>query len=448
MTMEDALLRHNARVPRYTSYPTAPHFSPLEATDYADLLAELPEEGGLSAYIHIPYCREMCWYCGCHTQATRKYAPVESYVSVLLREMRMLAEITGPRRIRHIHFGGGSPSMLQPDDFSRIMEALHGCHDIAEGAEIAIEGDPRGISHDRVAAYARAGVNRISFGVQDFNPRVQAAINRLQLYAVVADAVALCRDFGIRHINFDLMYGLPLQGLDDIARTVEQSLSLAPDRIALFGYAHVPWMKKHMRLIRDEDLPDARQRLRQFALGAEMLTAAGLQAVGIDHFVAPGDTMADAMRARQLVRNFQGYTTDDAVAMLGFGASSIGRLPQGYVQNITPLSAYRKAVQEKTLPAARGCRITAEDRLRGGIISDLMCYLEADIAVHLQRAGQDEARFDAILQGFADLQAEGLLQVEGRLLRIAPAARPAARIAAARFDNYFAAGAQRHAQAA
>lgn len=448
MTIEDGLLRHNARVPRYTSYPTAPHFSALDAAEYTAQLAALPQEGAVSAYIHIPYCREMCWYCGCHTQATRKYAPVEDYVSILQREMRMLADITGPRRINHIHFGGGSPTMLQPDDFSRIMETLATCHSIAKDAEIAIEGDPRAITHDRVMAYARAGVNRISFGVQDVNPRVQEAINRVQPYAVLAQAVDLCRSFGINRINFDLMYGLPLQDEDDVARTVEQSMRLSPDRVALFGYAHVPWMKKHMRLIRDEDLPDARQRLRQFARGEQMLAEAGMQAVGIDHFVKPADDMAEALRARQLVRNFQGYTTDDAVAMLGFGASSIGRLRDGYVQNITPLSAYRKAVLEKTLPVARGCRMTGEDTLRAGIISDLMCYLEVDIAAHLRRAGQDEGRFDDILAGLADLQADELLTVDGRRVCVSPAARPAARIAAARFDSYFAQGAQRHAQAA
>ena len=327
--MKSKILAYNAQVPRYTSYPTAPHFKPLAAADYAAWLSRLEGDAhDLSIYIHIPFCAEMCWYCGCHTTATRKYAPIEDYVTLLLREMDIAAAFMPARgTVRHIHFGGGSPSMLYAPDFTRIMQKLRVLFDIAPDAEIALEADPRGITRDRAEAYAAAGVNRASFGVQDFSPAVQAAINRVQSYDTVARAAETLRGAGVAQLNFDLMYGLPLQTAADARASAEKALSLAPARVALFGYAHVPWMKKHMRLIREAELPDASARLDQFAAAEEALRAGGMQAVGLDHFCAAGDEMLQARDMRGLMRNFQGYTTDTARTLLGFGLSSIGRLP-------------------------------------------------------------------------------------------------------------------------
>lgn len=444
-----AILKYNAQLPRYTSYPTAPHFGAADGAAHAAALAALDPATPVSLYVHVPFCREMCWYCGCNTSATRKYAPVEDYITLLLREARMLQDTIGQRLpVAHLHFGGGSPSMLSPEDFSRLMDALRQHFDFRADAEIAIEADPRGISHDRAEAYARAGVNRGSFGIQDFSPVVQAAINRMQPAAVVRRAVDLFRHFGIDNINFDLMYGLPRQTCDDVALTVETSLAMAPQRIAVFGYAHVPWMKKHMRLIRDEDLPDAAERLRQFALAERMLTGAGMHAIGIDHFVTATDDMYNACREKQLTRNFQGYTTDSATTLLGLGASSICRLPAGFAQNATTVTEYRDALLDGKLPVAKACAITAEDRLRGAIISDLMCYLECDVEALLARHGQDAGAFDDILTDMQDLAADGLVLPDGRSLRIPSAARQAARLVAARFDAYLGGAAKRHAQVA
>lgn len=448
--LKQKILSYNAQVPRYTSYPTAPHFAALTAQGYGDWLGQLPvQAAGVSVYFHIPFCTEMCWYCGCHTTATRKYAPVEDYVTLLLREMDIAAGFLPARqKLRHVHFGGGSPSMLSPADFTRIMEKLRALFDVADDAEIAIEADPRGVTHDRAEAYAAMGVNRASFGIQDFSPAVQAAINRPQSYDTVAKAAERLYDFGIDRLNFDLMYGLPLQTLDDVRATAEKSMTLAPERIALFGYAHVPWMKKHMRLIRDEDLPDAAARIDQFAASESILSAHGMLPVGLDHFCMAGDDMLRARDEKKLARNFQGYTTDAADVLLGFGLSSIGRLPQGFAQNHANITEYSAAVLRGDLPTARGYAMMGEDYLRSDVISDLMCYLSADIEQILQRHGYSADLFDKTLAGFADMEAEGLLQCKGRQLRIDPAARQMVRVAAARFDAYFTGGQKRHVQAA
>lgn len=447
--MKEKILKYNAQIPRYTSYPTAPHFMPKTADDYARGLAALPAGTGISAYVHVPFCREMCWYCGCHTTATRKYAPVEDYLTLLHREIRMTAEKAGGRlALSHLHFGGGSPTMLQPDDFRRTMDVLRESFTFLPDAEIAIEADPRGVSHDKAEAYGDCGVNRASFGIQDFSPAVQAAINRRQSFATVEKSVELLRRFGVKGINFDLMYGLPLQTVNDIADTVAQSLSLAPGRIAMFGYAHVPWMKKHMRLIRDEDLPDAAARIDQFSFAESLLRDAGMEPVGLDHFAMLGDSMLDALRRKTLARNFQGYTTDNAAALLGFGVSSISRLPEGFYQNTPHMTEYSAAILAKNLPVAKGRTLDAQDRLRADIIGQLMCYFTADVPAILNQHGRDPDEFSAVMSGLADMAADGLVTIDDGRIHVAEAARQAVRVVASRFDAYFTPQQNKHAQTA
>jgi oxygen-independent coproporphyrinogen-3 oxidase len=338
--------------------------------------------------------------------------------------------------------------MLQPNDFRRIMESLRKHFCFADQAEIAIEADPRGATHDRVEAYKECGVTRASFGVQDFSTHVQVAINRVQSFATVEKAVNLFQRLGVNNINFDLMYGLPRQSLDDIAATIEKSLHFSPKRIAHFGYAHVPWMKKHMRLIHDQDLPDAVLRIDQFALAEKMLTSAGMTSVGLDHFVTADDDMLHALHARKLARNFQGYTTDNSPALIGLGMSSISRTEQGFFQNYPNITEYRQSILDGKLPCVRGRLVTDEDALRACIISDLMCYLSVNIGDILMRRGKPTDYFDDILQSLTDLSDDGLLTVQNRIVTISPEARQATRIAAARFDAYFTGPGKKHAQAA
>lgn len=448
--IHDALLRHNRNTPRYTSYPTAPHFSDaVTAETTSGWLAGVSEEEDLSLYIHIPYCRKMCWYCGCNTRATRKYSPVSHYVEYLLRELKLAASSIGQNRVvSHIHFGGGSPSMLSPQDFDSIMQAARTRFTISPEAEIAIEIDPRELTEAKVAAYAKAGVNRVSFGIQDFHEDVQRAVNRRQPFYKVYDAIKLVRTYGIDIINLDLLYGLPHQTAEKIRANVNFAQALEPTRVTLFGYAHVPWMKKHMRLIDEAALPGARARLEQFDAGAEQLAIHGYQPVGLDHFVKPEDPMLAALENHTLRRNFQGYTTDKASQLLGLGVSAIGALNQGYYQNCTDTRSYFRMIDEGILPVAKGRSLTEEDRLRRSIIEELMCYGEIDLDAHCAgrkvKANMFADAFDELLI----LAKDELVTIKGSRISVATGASQAVRLVCAAFDSYLAPAPAQHAQVA
>ncbi|MEK9725278.1 MAG: radical SAM protein, partial [Rhodospirillaceae bacterium] len=281
--------------------------------------------------------------------------------------------------VSHVHWGGGTPTIVDPADFAAVMARIAERFDIRSDAEIAVEVDPRTLTPAMAAALAGAGVNRASLGIQDFNPRVQAAINRVQSFAQTQDVVSMLRDLGIRGINRDLMYGLPFQGLDEVLATVDRTLELGPDRISLFGYAHVTWMKTHQKMIDVAALPDGPARWHQAETAAERLTGAGYRRIGFDHFARPGDPLALALEAGKLRRNFQGYTDDAADTLIGFGASSIGSLPAGYVQNVSGLGEWRRAVEAGRFAAVRGRALDADDRMRRDLINRLICDMTVDL---------------------------------------------------------------------
>ena len=394
----DLIARYDQRVPRYTSYPTAPHFTAdIGPAAYASWLRTVPASEALSLYIHVPFCAELCLYCGCHTTVARRYTPVAAYVELLAREIALVAgELGGRRPVAHLHWGGGTPTILSPEDLRRVSATLATRFDIRPGAEIAIEIDPRTLTLPHVEALARIGVTRASLGVQDFDPTVQATIRRLQSYETTALVVDWLRAAGIAGINLDLMYGLPHQSEATVRRSVEQALRLAPDRLALFGYAHVPWMKRHQALLPEAALPGAAERLAQMQAAAETILAAGYEAIGLDHFAKSGDALAGRRKAGHLHRNFQGYTTDEARTLIGFGTSAIGTLPEGYVQNAPGTVAYRETLATGRLATVRGRAVTAEDRLRRAVIERLMCDLAVDLetvaADHGERARRLRAR--------------------------------------------------------
>ncbi|MFD1624057.1 oxygen-independent coproporphyrinogen III oxidase [Azospirillum griseum] len=437
------------RVPRYTSYPTAPHFTPaVDADVYGGWLEALDPRRSGSLYLHIPFCHQMCWYCGCHTKIVARYAPIAEYLGHLRREIAMVADrIPGRLGVRHIHFGGGTPTMMAPEDVGPLFDLLRARFDVAADAELAIEIDPRTLTADMAAALGRAGVNRASLGVQDFDPTVQAAINRVQPRETTERALDWLRDAGITNVNLDLMYGLPHQSVDSVARSAEIALEMAPDRLSVFGYAHVPWMKTHQKKIDESVLADTLGRWEQFAAIADTLGAAGYSAIGLDHFARPGDELAVQQQEGRLGRNFQGYTTDDADALLGFGASSIGALPQGYVQNAVPFDQYASAVEAGRLPTAKGIALTDDDRMRRDLIMRLMCDLSVDVGAIAQAHGHDVGLFDADLADLADLVADGVATIDGRRVHVPESARPLMRIVAARFDTHLASGAGRHSRA-
>lgn len=449
--MTPELVRKYAKaVPRYTSYPTAPHFhAGIGAARAASWLEALPAAARLSLYFHVPFCRSLCWFCGCHTKITNRAAPVARYLDTLLAEMSLAARRLGPGRpVAHIHLGGGSPSLLSPYELRRLAEALHRIFAIAPDAEFAVEIDPRNIDEPRARALAEIGVNRASLGVQDFDPAVQLAVNRIQPFALTHRVAEMLRGHGIGRLNLDLMYGLPQQTIGGFAESVERALALAPDRLALFGYAHVPWMKKHQTLIDAAALPDAWQRWSQARAGELRLEAAGYAAIGLDHYARPEDPLARAAAAGTLRRNFQGYTADPADALVGFGASAIGALPEGYLQNEGDLKAYAEAIAAGRLATARGIAFTSEDRLRAAVIEKLMTALAADTGALCRAHGLPEAHLDGAFASVDALAADGLAERRGRVVSIPPEARLFMRTVAACFDAYLAPSARpRHAQA-
>lgn len=448
--MKPGLIAHATRnVPRYTSYPTAPHFrDAIGSADYGALLARLPRDARLSVYLHVPFCREICHYCGCHTKAARRPEPVAAYAALLRREIALVAgRLPGRLPVVHMHWGGGTPSLLAPADFAETVRLLRERLSVAPQAEHAIELDPRTVGDELVASLAAAGVNRASLGVQDFNETVQRAIGRIQPFATVASVVARLRGAGIGAINLDLMYGLPYQTVADVERTADLAASLSPGRIALFGYAHVPWMKTHQRLIDAAALPGAVARMEQAEAAAQRLESAGYVRVGIDHFARRDDAMATAAAAGGLRRNFQGYTTDPADALIGLGASSIGRLPRTYVQNAPDIGGWRRAIEAGRLPVIRGKHLGEEDLARAEIIERIMCDFAVDPYAVFRAHGLDPAGLAGSRAALDPLRRDGIVALDGMRLRIPAPMRAFARLVAAAFDAYLNEGAARHSVA-
>ena len=375
ISRQQLLRKFSNPVPRYTSYPTAPHFH--EGVDSATVrrwIGALSAGQTLSLYVHIPYCDRLCWFCACHTKHTLKYEPITAYLESLKHEIETVGALVGPDVVvTGLHWGGGSPTMLRPEDMHRLMGWLRAAFNFAEDAEVSVEMDPNDLDAERYDALAQIGVTRASLGVQDFDEKVQKTINRMQSFAQTAEVINAMRARGVRSVNCDLLYGLPYQTLETMAATVEQIISLRPDRIALFGYAHVPWMKKHQALIPEDALPDAETRFAQMSLASEMLTLAGYESIGIDHFALPGDSLALAARSGQLRRNFQGYTDEGADALIGLGASSISEAPEGYWQNMPATGEYRRMAERGDLTVVRGIALAHDDRLRAFVIERIMC---------------------------------------------------------------------------
>ncbi|MFB2549930.1 oxygen-independent coproporphyrinogen III oxidase [Ensifer soli] len=435
--------------PRYTSYPTAPHFhSSVGPQTLAAWIAAIPPVDEVSLYLHIPYCDQLCWFCACNTKHTTRYHVVETYLASLKAEIAAVAARL-PKRVRvsSVHYGGGSPTILTPDDLTDLDRALRGAFTLTDDAEVSIEIDPRDMDEGRYDALARIGATRASIGVQDFDTRVQAAINRHQSFAMTREAVVACRARGIASVNLDLVYGLPLQTVTSVSATVAEALTLKPDRIALFGYAHVPWFKKHQTQIRPEWLPGPEDRLDQSAAARTLILGEAYDPVGLDHFALPPDSLSLAARTGRLRRNFQGYTADRATTLIGLGASSVSQFPQGYAQNATAAAVYERMIGAGTLATARGIALTDDDRVRGWIIERLMC----DFGFSTRDAlGQFGAAAKSVLT-----EAERIAAAEGgtRCLwndgafRITAAGRPFVRQIAARFDAYLRDGPARHSLA-
>jgi oxygen-independent coproporphyrinogen-3 oxidase len=439
----DFVKRYSAPVPRYTSYPTAPHFSAaIGHHQYAAWLAALPECVRLSLYLHIPFCDTLCWYCGCSTKAVRRYDPVAGYLASLTAEIaNVSAHVPPAHGVTHIHWGGGSPNVLTAEHILQLAAATRARFRVSDHAEFAVEIDPRGLTEDRVTAFAQAGVNRVSVGVQDFNPKVQAAINRQQSFETTRRAVELFREQGVQAVNIDLVYGLPHQTRASVEETIRQVLALEPDRMAIFGYAHLPSRLKHQSLIDEATLPDAIERFAQSNRLARILTGAGYVRIGLDHFARIGDPLATG----PVNRNFQGYTTDAARTLIGLGASAIGCLPEeGYVQNAAAPGEYARRIREDGLATARGIKLMQDDRMRGFVIERLMCDLAFHTGELRRRFGDAAAPILEEAMALIDADRDRLIERTADGFRVTERGRPFIRTIAACFDTYLGRGEARH----
>ncbi|KRR02266.1 coproporphyrinogen III oxidase [Bradyrhizobium jicamae] len=435
------------RLPRYTSYPSAPHFSPaVDGKTYVDWLRAIPVSCAASLYLHVPFCRSMCWYCGCHTSVSKRDESI--YAAAVRCEMQLLTNTLQHRLpLAHIHFGGGTPTVMMPEVFADLVGAMRSCFIVLPDVEIVVEVDPRTLTEPMTKTMAQCGVTRASLGVQSFDTLVQRSINRIQTFEQTAVAVCRLRQAGISGINFDLIYGLPHQSIDSCLETVEKCVELRPDRLAVFGYAHVPTFKKHQRRIAENTLPDSLERHSQSEAVSDALQCAGYVRIGLDHFALRSDPLAVAQREGRLHRNFQGYTDHQEKVTIGLGASAIGRLPQGFVQNAVATRDYLQCVATGHFATVKGCAISADDRFRAEIIERIMC----DLAVDLSRVSHDHGRTveEAIIdrERFERLLADGVITVEANRLLVAEDSRFLIRSVASTFDAHLAKGGGAHSGA-
>lgn len=439
---------HADTAPRYTSYPTAPHFHQgIDAAVVEGWIAAIPQGERLSLYIHVPFCDRLCWFCACHTKQTKHYKPVASFLERLHEEIPMVGAMVGDKgQIASLHFGGGSPTLVAPDDMRILMAALRRHFTFLPDASISVEIDPNDMDEGRLDAFADIGMTRASLGIQDFDEKVQKAINREQSFEDTKAVIDGLRAKQIASVNLDILYGLPHQSVASVTATVEKVLSLRPERIALFGYAHVPWFKKHQTMIDEAVLPGPDERLAQSLAAAEMIASAGYETIGLDHFALPGDSLAIAAKTGKLKRNFQGYTDDGAHTLIGLGPSSISRYRQGYAQNITATGEYQRRIGEGRLATERGVAFSDDDRLRAWVIERLMCdfaFCGKEAKALFGQAAMPVLAQAARMTG----ETPQSLRSEDDRFVVPEDQRPLVRLVAARFDAYLARGTGRHSAA-
>lgn len=428
--------------PRYTSYPTAPQFHEGFTAD--DYLTEITQtnygepERGLSLYFHLPYCDTLCYFCGCNMIITRNRSRVGGYVDYVKKEIDLLRSYILPTRpVNQLHWGGGTPTHLNPDEIADLAAYIHTSFPVAADAENSCEIDPRGLTFNHLKALRENGFNRISMGVQDFDERVQRAVNRIQPLDITRQTIDWVRELNYNSINLDLIYGLPFQTAETFRDTVAKTIELNPDRIAVFNYAHVPWMKKHMGLIRAEDIPAAEVKLEILKMTIEMLTDAGYDFIGMDHFAKPNDELAIALREKKLYRNFQGYSTRAGNDLYAFGITAISQLENIYVQNVKTEKEYYTAIDNERLPVLKGYRLTEDDHLRRYVIMHLMCDFELDMKSVEDKFSINFAEyFKTGLEGLTKFTEDGLVTVADNKITVSPFGKMFIRNIAMNFDGF------------
>lgn len=428
--------------PRYTSYPTAPQFSEnfgheqfLDEVIKTNYGKNLPD---LSLYYHIPFCDTLCYFCGCNMLITRNRDRVKEYVRYLKKEIDMIRTYILPdRKVAQLHWGGGTPTHLNPDEITDLINYINQSFTFNENAEAGCEIDPRGLTREHLEALRNGGFNRVSMGVQDFNEKVQKAVNRIQPEDITRQTVEWVRQLGFHSINLDLIYGLPFQTVESFADTVDRIIDISPDRIAVFNYAHVPWMKKHMALIHPEDLPVPEEKLLILKTTIEKLTSAGYVFIGMDHFAKPNDELAIALSEKKLYRNFQGYSTNAGADLYAMGITAISQLSRIYSQNYKTEKEYITALDNEIFPIAKGYKLNDDDVLRREVIMRLMCDFELDIRKIETRFNIDFSSYFAWgLNNLKEMIDDELVTITEDMITITEMGRLLIRNIAMSFDGY------------
>lgn len=443
----DLCRRFDISGPRYTSYPTADRF---QADPGAQLLVDAlrhrpASDQPLSLYVHLPFCSTVCYYCGCNKVITKDHQKSSRYLDYLEREIDMqVAALSGSRTVTQLHWGGGTPTFLSDEEMRRLMGILRSRFDFLPDGEYSIEIDPRSVDPNRAHLLADLGFNRMSLGIQDFDPMVQKAVNRIQSFEQTRDVLLAAREAGFKSVSVDLIYGLPRQTLEGFRATLEKTLSLAPDRIALYSYAHLPQIFMPQRRIHETELPQAEDKLSLMAMAIETLIDAGYVFIGMDHFARPDDELALAQKAGKLHRNFQGYSTHAELDLLAFGVSAIAKVGPVYAQNAKSLDEYYHDIDAGHLPVRRGYRMNDDDMLRRAVIQELMCHFTLDFDA-VSRAWSIDFKdyFADALEQLQPLADAGLLQIDAQGIAVMPKGRLLVRIIAMAFDRYLQADRQK-----
>ena len=435
--LRELAAKYDAQGPRYTSYPTAPHFSP--ECDRDSLVRRAVESAApRSLYIHIPFCRSICFFCGCSSSVCLDPAKADAYLGLLKRELELWRDSgLGRCALGQAHFGGGTPNFLEPGQITGLSEIIGEFFDFESGCEFSTELDPRTLTREKVEAFAKIGVNRASIGIQDTNPDVQKAINRVQPQSVNLESVAALRECGIMRINVDVIYGLPLQTPQKFEKTLDDCLALKPDRIALFNYAHVPWIKSAQRAMEKFPIPHGDEKLALFSLAMERFEDAGFEYIGLDHFARPKDELMEARKNGTLQRNFQGYSTRAGLESFGIGLTSISQTRDSYRQNRKIQAEYEGSLAAGRLPVERGIVLADEDILRREVIMDVMCLLNVDFGKFESKYGIDfRKKFAAAFPALENMQKDGLLEMRSGGFGVSPLGRLFLRNIAMLFDGY------------
>ncbi len=438
----DLVKKYDKPGPRYTSYPTAPQFTDSFTTEnYIKEINRTNKQKNppdLSLYFHIPFCDTLCYFCGCNMVVSRNRERISSYVEYVKKEIDLLKKhIDGNRKVAQLHWGGGTPTHLAPDEITDLVSYIKKNFDFVEEPENGCEIDPRELTYEHLVALREGGFNRISMGVQDFNEKVQIAVNRIQPESLTRKVVNWVRELNFDSINLDLMYGLPFQTVEDFEKSVDALIDISPDRIALFNYAHVPWMKKHMELIKKEDLPSPEVKLQILKMSVEKLTSAGYVFIGMDHFAKPEDDLSKALSEKRLYRNFQGYSTNAGTDLYALGVSSISQFGNVYAQNFKTEKEYSAAIDDGVLPVMKGYEMHQDDIIRKEVIMRIMCDFELDFEEIEKKFDINfEEYFQYGLNNFDDFIEDNLVTIENRKIKVAEMGRLLIRNIAMNFDGF------------